>query len=145
MVTIATHQRRQILAAVVDGRMVPTRAGRIAHRAWQVLPDHFPNIEVDRFVAMPDHVHGILRIHSWSGPRFITPHAGPRVEPESLGAIVRSFKSAVTRAVRIERPDHGPVWQRNYWERVLRGQGGVLSAQRYVEQNPAVWIRDHGQ
>jgi REP element-mobilizing transposase RayT len=144
MLTICTHQRRHILARVANGRMHPSATGLCAMRCWEELPLHFANIQIDAFVVMTHHVHGIVIIRNWCGVRPREELKRRQVSPGSLGAIVRSYKAAVTREVHRLNSVRGPVWQRNYWERVLRDQSALEIARRYVHNNPANWIRRHG-
>jgi len=96
---------------------------------------------------MLNHLHGIVEIVSQAGAQ----HAAPlqanvairRVEPGSLGAIVRSFKAAVTKRAREELAWPGDVWQRNYFERVLRDGQELADASAYVAENLKKWAWDH--
>ena len=98
----------------------------VVEETWLQIPFHVPNARTDEFVIMPNHVHGILWIlKTQVGAQPAAPLPGitarrPAVTPGSLAAIVRSFKSAVTKRVNEVRPTSGaPVWQRNYYERVI--------------------------
>jgi putative transposase len=140
MFTICTHARRHILATAAAGRIRQTAIGVIAQRCWRELPAHFPNIGVDEFVVMTHHVHGIVIIHRWFGDRPPTGHRRDCVLPGSLSAIVRSYKAAVTREVHQLGLHAGPIWQRNYHERVLLDHPALEIARRYIANNPRKWI-----
>jgi putative transposase len=133
-ITICTPFRYNYLAHLTPSGIRLTRAGWIVARCWDELPAHFPDILIDTFVVMPDHVHGIVMIAKSTGWR--DPGAAA-VCPGSLGAIVRSFKSAATRQVRLIRPGHPPLWQRNYYERILRDERAMDTVRRYIINNPA--------
>jgi len=90
-VTVCTHNRACLLGDIVDGVMTLSEAGEIADAAWRSLPIHFPQIELDTFVVMPNHIHGIL-VYSCEGP--------------ALGTVVGGFKGEVSR--RLGRR----IWQR---------------------------------
>ena len=126
-------------------------AGRIAEACWLRIPEHFPGVQLDAFVIMPDHVHGILRIRRGQDTRSVgAQHAAPlhfpvrptiasraHVVPASLGAIVRSFKSAVSKRVNEMRGAPGaPVWQRNYFDRIIRDKHELHRARCYIRANP---------
>ncbi len=129
-------------------------AGRIAQACWLAIPKHFPSVQLDVFVIMPDHVHGILTICGGQDTRSVrAQHAAPLhldartstsighsigVAPGSLGAIVRSFKSAATKRVNEVRNTPGElVWQRNYFDRIIRDDEELERARCYVRMNPA--------
>ncbi|MEO8478162.1 MAG: transposase [Gemmatimonadota bacterium] len=145
-ITTGTWQRRRVLARVDRRRMRLTRSGRIVQRVWEALPAHFPNLTIDGFVIMPDHIHGILCI---TRPcRAERARAGGQQAVDatsgSLGAVVRSLKGNSTRLIRRRWPEVGRVWHRNYYERVIEHAEGLERARRYVAQNPEKWIRSRG-
>jgi REP element-mobilizing transposase RayT len=86
---------------------------------------------------MPDHIHGILAIDRSNDRARPAPAARPHVAPGSLGAIVRTFKSTAARA--INRADGAPVWQRNYYERIVRDDAELQRVRAYIANNPARW------
>jgi REP element-mobilizing transposase RayT len=124
--------------------------GRIARESWQAISNHFPLVAVDVFIVMPSHIHGIFFISENTGflsngsvraqhAAPVRANAGslPKVVPGSLGAIVRSYKSSVTRAVNRLRNSLGaPVWHRNYYERVIRDERELDSIRHYITNNP---------
>ena len=121
-------------------------------RAWHQIPQHFPNTKLDEFVVMPNHVHGILWIldDDPKGDVVGAQHAAPppasptpRVRPGSLGAIVRSFKSAATRRVNeVGQTPGTPFWQRNYYEHVIRDEDELGRIRQYILDNPLQWELD---
>jgi REP element-mobilizing transposase RayT len=124
--------------------------GQIAWDCWQAIPDHFPHVELDAYVVMPNHVHGIIVITDPVGAQHAAPlqSAPPQssrtnVQPGSLGAIVRSFKSAVTKRINELRDMPGtPFWQRNYWEHIVRNKDSLERIREYIENNPPRWAED---
>ena len=123
--------------------------GRIANECWRAIPDHFPNVELGAYVVMPNHVHGIIvinenRMETNSSPSVGTMHTSLRAhgtKPKSIGAIVGSFKSAVTRRIGRELNATG-IWQRNYYERIIRNPEEWDRIRRYIESNPSQWAED---
>lgn len=136
-VTINTWESCHTLARVRGGRMALTRMGEIVGECWAAIPAHFPLARVDAFVVMPSHVHGIVRIAKSSPDDAV---CSPRIRTGSLPAIVRSFKAATTRAVHAEIARYLPVWQRNYYERILTDRRALDAVRRYIHNNPAQWI-----
>ncbi|PKB78532.1 MAG: hypothetical protein BZY88_18020 [SAR202 cluster bacterium Io17-Chloro-G9] len=146
-VTICTFDRIPIFGKIVDGATRLTAGGVIAVECWEAIPEHFPTVTLDEFVVMPDHIHGILmfsgvRATPASPLRPLGPIsddrsrvAGPKAR--SLGVVVGSFKSAVTRRInQTLRYERGPVWQRNYFERVIRHEREMDEIRQYIDNNP---------
>ena len=125
-----------LFGRVRNGGMVLSPFGEIARECWANLPNHFPHVHADEFVVMPDHVHGIL----FFDPRPARAHAIRRISPGSLGAVVRSFKSAVAARINsIGRRRMSGIWQRNYFDRIIRSRADLDCVRRYVRDNPMRW------
>lgn len=136
-VTICTQDRAPLFGQIVGAGSKPARVelteyGKIVWQTWNDLPNHIPNIELGPFIAMPDHVHGIVTIH---GQR-----AGLEPAPTRLPEIVRQFKTFSARRINALRGTKGtPVWQRNYYEHVIRGDTDYRECAEYIQNNPAAW------
>jgi putative transposase len=149
-VTIVTQGRQCIFGEVVNGEMKLNDAGRIARDCWMAVPNHFGLCTVDAYVVMPNHVHGIVVIGAGvqaEAPHVGATHASPlRRGPghHSLGAIVGSFKSAASRSINRLDPTRGAsaVWQRNYFEHVIRDERSLQRIRDYIAANPARWADD---
>jgi len=125
-----------VFGRVRDGGMVLSPSGEIAHECWTNIPDHFSHVRIDAFVVMPDHVHGILLFD----PRPARVHAIRRIRTGSLGAVVRSFKSAVAARINSTRGGLiGGIWQRNYFDQIVRSRADLDRVRRYIRDNPASW------
>jgi putative transposase len=149
-VTICTHNRQYTLGRIADGRMQLGGLGRIVDLAWREIPSHFATVKLHAFVVMPNHVHGLIEVGCQAGAQHAAPlqdyptgkkHQGV-VTPGSLSAIVRSFKSVVTKRAREEMCWRDEVWQRNYFERVVRDSKEFAEASRYILENPLQWEWD---
>ena len=164
-VTICAFEMKCMFGSFVSQEMRLSRIGEIVEECWSQIPGHFRNVGSEMHVVMPNHLHGLLTIRpDGKGARHAVPlqseAAGDREgygaqlprEGEafesfqrpvagSLGTIVRSFKAAVTaRARQTLKRSELVVWQRNYYERVIRTQKEIRGAQRYVFENPARWL-----
>ena len=147
-VTICTNQRRPLFAQAQDVDKQLTFAGILATACWLALPWHFPTVRLDEFTIMPDHVHGILVLIE--GPRWFgtdpTNAPGPPPGPlsGSIGAIVGSYKAAVTkwvhRTASDERSRHAPIWQRNFHDRIIRDDREFDAKRRYTIDNWNRWV-----
>ncbi|HEY5983537.1 MAG TPA: hypothetical protein VIU38_08685 [Anaerolineales bacterium] len=164
-ITVVTHRRLPLFGEVVSRDANLSALGRIADQCWRELPLHFPHVELGASVIMPNHIHGILILHDTAAtsnrdadaPAFAsrrgTIYRAPtvhRVATEAFGAprpgaiptIVRTYKAAVTRQARRERYPVLAVWQRNYYEHVIRDQREWEEIHRYIESNPLMWMQD---
>jgi putative transposase len=122
--------------------------GEIVRACSVDIPNHFPGVKADTFVVMPNHVHGILAIEE-RARRAVPLRDGERFEafrkavPGSVPTIVRNYKAAVTKLVRDTSGNRAmQVWQRNYFERVLRNGEELANASRYIQENIAMWPLD---
>lgn len=149
-VTICTRNRECIFGSIVGARRgapVATRGspemernvnGIIVENIWKSLPEHHP-VELDVFQIMPNHIHGIIRITGTGRPR---PSGGSRPAP-TLGTIIGLFKSECTKQIRgITKNPNMPVWQRNYYEHIIRTEDDLEKIRWYVKNNPKLWHRD---
>lgn len=146
-VTLCTQNRACLFGEIVDGQMRLHPAGREAGQCWLQIPQHFPNVELDEFVVMPNHVHGIVVLGD--GGRGTVCRAPTTVErfgrpvSGSLPTVVRSFKSAVTKRINALHGSPGvSVWQRNYYEHVIRDEASLQDIREYIVNNPLQWTLD---
>ncbi len=110
-------------------------AGRIAQATWDGLPEHYPNVELGAFVAMPNHVHGVIVLNDRVG-------AGLKPAP-TVPEIVRALKTFSARRINEMRGTPGvSVWQRNYFEHVIRNEESLNRIRQYILDNPARWALD---
>ena len=141
-VTICAHERDPTFGQVVNDEMVLSENGRIAQSCWGQIPAHSAHVELDAFVVMPNHIYGIIVIRHSRGETVGAP-LQTRPAPGSLGVIIRSFKSAVTREInRLRATPGAAVWQRNYWEHIIRSEEALQAIRRYIEENPLHWALD---
>jgi putative transposase len=151
-VTICTALKQDLFGEIIDGEMQLNPFGEIVESCWLEIPKHFLHAKLDEFVIMPNHIHFIVWLESNLVPvgaqhaaplHDRTAHGDrPNVAPGSLGALVRSFKSAVTKRINESRATPGvPVWQRNYYERVVRANE-LENTRTYILENPIKWDLD---
>jgi len=142
-VTICTYDRRPSLAKIEDGKVHLTSVGEITRECWLQIPAHHPKANLHAFVVMPNHVHGLLELTTPgvpSRPDIVQREFGPHSVPSSsLAAVVRSFKSSVTRLSRMRLGAIGEFWERNYFERVVRDGKEFEEVTRYILENPLKW------
>jgi putative transposase len=162
-VTLVTWRRDCLFGEVVEGEMRLNEVGQIAQWEWVNLSQRFKFIELGAFMVMPNHFHGILIFHDvrathpgmtdaipGKNPLQNTapddpdgsplPH-GPK--PLSLGAMMAQFKSRVTKRLwKIPSLSGTPIWQRNYYEHIIRDERDMQSKWDYIEGNPVLWNDD---
>ena len=149
-VTICSADRKPIFGEVVAGEACPNEVGRIVESVWRSLPSDFRFLETAAFILMPNHLHGILILSDAVGAKHSAlSDASPlRIGPRgtsrgSLAAIIQNLKSISTRRIRrLGLLGDAPVWQRGYYEHVIRGDANLARIQAYIEQNPARWEED---
>jgi REP element-mobilizing transposase RayT len=116
-------------------------------------------IELDEFIIMPNHLHAIVivgahrRAPSQNNPSKSVTSSQNNLPaqntiplerpPRSLGALIAGFKSASTKRINRVRETPGiPIWQRNYYEHIIRDESGLNSIRQYIQTNPAQWAND---
>lgn len=143
-ITICSAQRRHIFGEVLAGDIVLSQAGMIVKKCWSDLPRSFANIRTDAFTVMPNHAHGVIEVLTdvAARPRGAdfrqTPGGGTR--HGSVSAVVQNLKSVSTRRIRNIMTDFaGPIWQRNYYEHIIRTEKSLNMIRLYIELNPRMW------
>jgi putative transposase len=189
-ITVCAQNREYLFGEITDCKMQLNNAGRIAEKCWQEIPKHYPDFTLDKFIIMPNHVHGILFVknppvgannhspslnnhspslnnHSpslnnhltdnhWcdnsSRAKNFSPLRGcrPRRDPiqtcptgtsKTIGSVVRGYKIGVTKWFR-QNTNVYSVWQRNYWERIIRDETELEKIREYIKNNPKQWESD---
>lgn len=131
-ITVVTHLCEHSLGEIVGGQPCLSQAGHIAEEHWRGLPDRFSYIDLDHYVVMPNHLHGII---------LITDDGTSIQQHNALGKIVRAFKAATSQSAR----KSGVLefaWQRNYHDRIIRNERELDAIRQYIVYNPANWHRD---
>ena len=147
-VTISAHNKECLFGAVDGEAMAVNELGAIVREEWLKTPNIRPNVSIDEFVVMPNHFHAIVFITE--NRRGVLQYAPTTTgtntihsPSQTIGAIVRGFKGATTKCINILRDTPGvPVWQRNYYERVVRNDRELDSIRRYICNNPLKWADD---
>jgi putative transposase len=136
-ITICTSDKQCLFGQIVDSKVKLNPFGIIVESVWKEIPLHYPDINNDVFIVMPNHIHGIITIHE--GKR-----AGSKPAPtRPLSEIVRAFKTYSSRGINELRHSQGvSVWQRNYYEHVIRNENDYHEIGEYIYYNPAKWETD---
>ncbi|MBI1185283.1 transposase [bacterium] len=170
-ITICVQDRECLFGEIVDGAMILNDAGQMVENVWLKLPKRFTNIELHEFVVMPNHFHAIMEIvgaplvvdqnntvdqnstvdqnnmvdqNEIGQPQGIA----PTIKPKTVGDMVGAFQSIVTveyiRGVKQLgwQPFNGKLWQRNYWEHIIRHEQAYHRISEYIINNPKNWDLD---
>lgn len=157
-VTLCTQHRQCLFGEIWDDQMILNEIGQMVMRWWKELPHKFPSVATDAYALMPNHLHGIIILVG--ADLCVRPNRG--VRPDSsirfgekgahagapLPRIVQWFKTMTTneylRGIK-ERgwpPFPGRLWQRNYYEHIIRNELELNDVRRYIQENPARWTTD---
>ena len=152
-ITICTHERRCLFGDVREGKMVLNDAGWAAVQCWNDIPRHFPQTWLDEYIVMPNHIHGILCVgannysplpsdvtNNYSSPQLTQ---RPRGTSKTIGSMIRGFKIGVTKWIRQNKNiDLHNVWQRNYYDHIIRDEVDLNRIREYIVNNPLKWDED---
>jgi REP element-mobilizing transposase RayT len=145
-VTLCTYQKQCLLGDVVDGTMQLNQFGEIVAEEWQKSSQIRQEIALDRWVIMPNHIHGIVMIHAPTDIRKNDQRINSttsRMKPRSLSSFITGFKSATTKRVnQIRDTPRTPFWQRNYYDRIIRDESALSDIRQYIINNPLNWLVD---
>ncbi len=157
-VTICAQNRECLFGNIVNGCMVLNDDGKITDHCWLEIPIHYPYVKLDEFVIMPNHVHGIIIINDNSNVGAI--HESPLQSPQqwksskmdkykrqrrlmTLPKIIGRFKMISAKQINQLRQTPGiNVWQRNYYEHIVRDENDLNRIRQYIANNPANWEND---
>lgn len=156
-ITICCRDRIHHSGNVVKGEMILNENGRVAYDEWMKTPEIRTNVELGEFIIMPNHMHGIILIYDRGeliSPEMIIESQPPdlgcgvcnmpqrssfRSPSQTVGAIVRGYKSSVTKQLvllgLVEK-----LWQRNYYEHIIRNEQSFQNITNYIRNNPAKWV-----
>ena len=168
-ITICCQNRACLFGEIENGKMMLNDAGAIANDCWLNIPNHFPNAILHEYVIMPNHVHGIIELVGANNHSPVSKLHSPKTELHSpknkknnnsvigdnraknvsplrspsktVGSVVRGFKIGVTKWMR-QNTDTFYIWQRNYWEHIIRDDKSHENISQYIINNPTKWNND---
>jgi len=151
-VTMCTQNRECLFGEIVNGEMRLTDAGKMIQAVWDEIPAHYPGIDIDSFIVMPNHIHGIFVIVGATPGRPVFMQAqqdgqtqGSAPTGLTLPDLVHRFKTMTTKryADSVKQngwpPFPGKLWQRNYWEHIVRNEPELNRIREYIHNNPVQW------
>ncbi|MFH0771141.1 MAG: transposase [Candidatus Omnitrophota bacterium] len=136
-VTVCTHSHEEIFGKIEINDITLNVYGEIAKNSWLNLPNHHKNIQLDAFVVMPNHIHGIIVIECpvGNGP------ARSVNENNNLSVVIGSYKSAVTKQIN-QINNIAFKWQKSFYDHVIRNDKSLNDIREYIVNNPLTWGTD---
>ncbi|MBC7766073.1 MAG: transposase [Hyphomonadaceae bacterium] len=152
-VTICTENKENLFGDIIDGKMLLSHAGNMVEERYLNLKNMFEDIELVQYIVMPNHFHAIIAL---VGAGFMSAHDEVSSNPKradtrpapTMGDVICAFKSMTTNAyikgVRsgIYSPFQKHIWQRNYYEHVIRDKNEFLNTWEYIASNALKWCED---
>ncbi len=152
-ITLCIQNKESLFGKILDDQMILNAAGQMIEREWLALKKRFPHIELHEYVVMPNHFHAIIEIRDYliviqqkGRPQGYAPTSEPT--NKTIGEIVGAFKSITTiKYILGVKTLHWQgfdckLWQRNYWEHVIRNEQSRSEIAQYIITNPQKWEID---
>jgi putative transposase len=137
-VTVCTYNHDCTLGEIVEGEMRLNEIGKIVEECWRQISYHFINVELDQFVVMPNHLHGIIILNEQCRGEVTSPLQKP-----TLGKVLAYFKYQSTKSINVINATPGNrFWQRNYYEHIIRNDNELNNIRDYIQNNVLQWAFD---
>lgn len=144
--TICVRDRECLFGSIEDGDMRLGEIGHVVAESWKWLISRYQYIDSDEWVVMPNHLHGIIHIADdrRGGSRTAsTRDSHDTIKQKSLGSLIGAFKTVSTKKInQMRNTPGGTVWQRNYYEHIIRSEHSLNEIRNYIVNNPATWRSD---
>ena len=146
-VTICCYQRQLLFGEIIDGAMRLNRYGEVVAETYQWLSSRYPYVYLDEWIIMPNHFHGIIVLtdipRRGGSPIAPTQAIDLKQKRKPLGQLIGAFKTVSSKNINIIRNAPGtPVWQRNYYEHIIRNENSLNNIRQYIINNPLSWHVD---
>jgi putative transposase len=150
-ITICVHQHKCVFGNISNKKMNCNNWGKIAHECWQQIPIHFPDVEIEQFVIMPNHVHGIVvlkndKMNDNVGNKYIYSLTKKETTKKlkhrnmmQLSKIIATYKAAVTRKINKIPSNYYFKWQSSFHDHIIRNETELMNIQNYINSNPENW------
>lgn len=143
-VTICTRDRAECFGEIRDNKMILSKIGEIVDQCWQEIPRHFPDVELDEYAIMPNHVHGIIIIENGNDVENADLRSLQNYDRTkmALSKIIHGFKSSVTRQINKQSNKINFVWQKSFYDHVIRNERSLHQIREYIVHNFLKWESD---
>ncbi len=149
-VTICTKDRCHYFGEIINHKMIYNRVGYLAIKFWREIPKHFKYVEMDAFIVMPNHVHGVIRIrgnnavvetlHCNISTKTLFSYVSPK--KHSLSVIIRSYKSICSKTINHSFPATNFKWQSLFYDEIIKNEQHLNNVRKYIKNNPLKWEKD---
>lgn len=141
-VTICCYQRQRLFGEIVDGTMRLNQYGEIVAETYKWLSLRYSYVHLDKWIVMPNHFHGIIVLTN-KPRRGVSRNAPTQPKRKPLGQLIGVFKTVSSKKINQIRNVPGiPVWQRNYYEHIIRNENALNNIRQYIINNPLSWHQD---
>jgi REP element-mobilizing transposase RayT len=142
--TICTFERFCIFGEIKSGKMALNDAGNIVQQCWQDIERKYTCTTLDQYIIMPNHIHGIILINKNVGAtHWVARNRMNGPLPGSIGTIIGQFKPKAAKRINALRNTPTTfVWQRNFYEHIIRNDKDLMRIQQYILNNPTNWEKD---
>ncbi len=142
-ITVCTYKLHCWFGKIEDGKMQLNKIGKIVEQCWEKTPKHFNRIELDEYIVMPNHVHGIIIINSNDvGNADLRSLQKNDRTKMLLSKVIHGFKSTVTRKIRKQLNEYAFAWQRSFYDHIIRNEKSLYKIRNYIHNNPIRWYVD---
>jgi len=158
-ITICSYKKQCLFGRIASGQMQLNILGNLVKRCWSQIPNHFCRVRLDMMTIMPNHIHGIIILNenhrrgtarrapetkqAGTTSRIPTSESFGKPISDSISTIIRSFKGAATKMMNQAGTSvEGPIWQRGYYERVIRNEKELAVIRKYISGNIQNWEMD---
>ncbi|MFA5804016.1 MAG: transposase [Melioribacteraceae bacterium] len=135
-VTLCTDDHKPFFGKIINGEMILNQFGYIIKNNWIRIQSLHKNIELDEFVIMPNHIHGIIIINGVGNAKFAFPTNRTKM---TLSKLIQQFKRACTIEIKNKFNYHIPLWQHSFYDRIIRNENELYQIRKYILQNPLKW------
>lgn len=142
-ITICTKEKKHFFGTVEAGKIILNEMGKIAEKFWLEIPAHFSNVTLDKFVIMPNHMHGILIIDKNKDNNInIGINRFQNQGKNSISSIIGSYKSICTKNINKTQNEVFFAWQTRFHDHIIRDKKALDNIRKYIENNPLNWEND---
>ena len=140
-VTIRSQLRIPIFGEIKTGKLILNQFGSFVNQSWLEIPVHFKGVKLDEYIIMPDHFHGLIIITGkTNGDNKSRCEVTSHLLFPTLGQIIAYFKYKSTKLINACRNSIGvKIWQRNYYEHIIRDYYDLRNTRLYIRNNPLKW------
>lgn len=134
-ITICTKNKEHFFGDISNGEVSTNAIGKAVNLCWNDIPKHFPFVQLDEFIIMPNHIHGIIIINNVGNENLRSP------SKISLSSIIKGFKIGVTKWC--NKNDHEYFeWQKSFYDHIIRDEKSLDNIREYIRNNPLKWETD---